>query len=198
MDIGLEGAKCAHLNIYGESFSTFILYCYGRVLCQPILLYPLQWRHNGRACVPNHRHLDCLLNRLFRRRPRETPKLRVTDFGEENSPMTGEFPSQRASNAKNVSIWWRHHATITAWHGNVIRITASGPFVRGIHRSSVDSLHKGPVMLTFFSSCRGFETPFCLLQCLQVYLTNIGTTKYMCIYAICIDKAWQYEHTRIR
>ena len=22
---------------------------------------------------------------------------------------TGEFPAQRASNAKNVSIWWRHH-----------------------------------------------------------------------------------------
>ena len=23
--------------------------------------------------------------------------------------MTGEFPSQRASDAENVSIWWRHH-----------------------------------------------------------------------------------------
>ena len=26
-----------------------------------------------------------------------------------NSPATGEFPAQRASNAENVSIWWRHH-----------------------------------------------------------------------------------------
>ena len=26
-----------------------------------------------------------------------------------NSPMTGEFPSQRASNTENVSIRWRHH-----------------------------------------------------------------------------------------
>ena len=26
-----------------------------------------------------------------------------------NSPGTGEFPVQRASNAENVSIWWRHH-----------------------------------------------------------------------------------------
>ena len=26
-----------------------------------------------------------------------------------NSPVTGEFPSQMASNAENVSIWWRHH-----------------------------------------------------------------------------------------
>ena len=26
-----------------------------------------------------------------------------------NSPVTGEFPTQRASNAEYVSIWWRHH-----------------------------------------------------------------------------------------
>ena len=26
-----------------------------------------------------------------------------------NSPWTGEFPAQMASNAENVSIWWRHH-----------------------------------------------------------------------------------------
>ena len=25
-----------------------------------------------------------------------------------NSPVTGEFPAQRSSNAENVSIWWRH------------------------------------------------------------------------------------------
>ena len=26
-------------------------------------------------------------------------------------PMTGEFPSQRACNAENVSIWWHHHVS---------------------------------------------------------------------------------------
>ena len=26
-----------------------------------------------------------------------------------NSPVTGEFPAQMASNAENFSIWWRHH-----------------------------------------------------------------------------------------
>ena len=26
-----------------------------------------------------------------------------------NSPGTGEFPAQMASNAENVSIWWRYH-----------------------------------------------------------------------------------------
>ena len=25
------------------------------------------------------------------------------------SPVTGEFPAQMASNAENVSIWWRHY-----------------------------------------------------------------------------------------
>ena len=26
-----------------------------------------------------------------------------------NSPVTGEFPAQKTSNAENASIWWRHH-----------------------------------------------------------------------------------------
>ena len=35
-------------------------------------------------------------------------KLRGTGLCEGNPPMTGGFPSPRASNAENVSIWWRH------------------------------------------------------------------------------------------
>ena len=31
----------------------------------------------------------------------------------QSSAVTGEFPAQRASNAENVSIWWRHHAEFT-------------------------------------------------------------------------------------
>ena len=69
----------------------------------------LQWRHNERDGVSNHRRHDCLLNRLFRRRSKETSKLRVTGLCEGNSPVTGEFPTQRASNAENASNWWRHH-----------------------------------------------------------------------------------------
>ena len=26
-----------------------------------------------------------------------------------DSPVTGEFPAQKTSNAENVSIWWHHH-----------------------------------------------------------------------------------------
>ena len=52
---------------------------------------------------------DCLLNRLFRRRSKKTSKLRVTGLCAGNSLVTGEFVPQRASNAENVSIWWRLH-----------------------------------------------------------------------------------------
>ena len=36
-------------------------------------------------------------------------KLRVTGLCAGNSPGTGEFPAQMASNAENVTISWRHH-----------------------------------------------------------------------------------------
>ena len=39
-----------------------------------------------------------------RRRSKKTSKLRVSGLCEGNSPMTDEFPTQRASNAENVSI----------------------------------------------------------------------------------------------
>ena len=84
---------------------------YSFVLSIILGLLTLQWRHNEREGVSNHRRLDGLLNRLFRRGSKKTLKLRVTGLCEGNSPVTGEFPSQRASNAKNVSIWWRHHDT---------------------------------------------------------------------------------------
>ena len=40
---------------------------------------------------------------------KKTSKLRVTGLFVGNYPGTGEFPAQMASNAENVSIWWRHH-----------------------------------------------------------------------------------------
>ena len=71
--------------------------------------YTLQWRHNGSNSVSNRHPHDCFLNRLFRRRSKETSKLRVTGLCEGNSPGTGEFTAQMASCTENVSIWWRHH-----------------------------------------------------------------------------------------
>ena len=36
----------------------------------PFIPFSLQWRHNGRYGIPNHRRLDCLLS-LFRRRSKK-------------------------------------------------------------------------------------------------------------------------------
>ena len=82
--------------------------------------YPLQWRHNERDGVSNHQPHDCLLNRLFRRRSKEISKLRVTGLYAGNLPVTGEFPAQRASDAENVSIWWRHHELTLETQGKII------------------------------------------------------------------------------
>ena len=62
--------------------------------------YTLHWRHNERDDVSNHRRLDGLSNYLFRRRLKNTSKLRGTGLCDGNSPVTGEFPSQKASNAE--------------------------------------------------------------------------------------------------
>ena len=70
-----------------------------------------QWRHNEHDSVSNHQPHDCLLNRLFGRRPKKTSNLTGLCAG--NSPGTGEFPAQMVSNAENVSIWWRHHDEVT-------------------------------------------------------------------------------------
>ena len=69
----------------------------------------LQWPHNAPNGVSDHQPHDFLLNRLLRRKSKKTSKLRVTGLCAGNSPVTGEFPAQMASNAENVSIWWRHH-----------------------------------------------------------------------------------------
>ena len=68
-----------------------------------------QWRHNGRDCVSNHQPDHCFLIRLFWRRSKKALKLHASGLCAGNSPVTGEFYVQIASNAENVSIWWRHH-----------------------------------------------------------------------------------------
>ena len=80
---------------------------------QMILFISLLWRHNWHDNVSNHQPHDCLLNHLFRRRSKKTSKLRATGLCAGYSPGTGEFPTQKASNAENVSIWWRHHVRHT-------------------------------------------------------------------------------------
>ena len=91
--------------------------------------HALQWRHNGRDGVSNHQPLDCLLNCLFRHRYKKTSKLRVTGLCAGNSPVTGEFPAQKASNAENVSIWWCHHVCLYCDFLQALNMRFSGYYV---------------------------------------------------------------------
>ena len=52
----------------------------------------LQWHHNERHGVSNHRRFEGLLNRLFRYRSKETSKFRVIGLCEGNPSLTGGFP----------------------------------------------------------------------------------------------------------
>ena len=79
-------------------------------------LSSLRWHHNGGDSVSNHQPREGLLiRRLIRCRSKKTSKLRVAGLCMGNSPGTGEFPAQMASNAENVSIWWRHHDPYMFW-----------------------------------------------------------------------------------
>ena len=84
----------------------------------------LQWCQNGRDGISNHQPHDCLLNHLFRHSSKKTSKLRLTGLcAWGNSLVTCEFPTERASNTENVSIWWRYHdanATQHEWYHNPI------------------------------------------------------------------------------
>ena len=79
----------------GLRFQTSFLACiyYFMFICG-FFTTVTQWWTRWRL---NHRRLDCLLNRLFRRRSKKTSKLRHW-LCDGNSPVTGEFPAQRASN----------------------------------------------------------------------------------------------------
>ena len=58
-------------------------------------------------CVSNHQPHDCLLNHFIQAQIKENIKaLRHWPLWGE---FTGEFPTQRASNAENAFIWWCHH-----------------------------------------------------------------------------------------
>ena len=85
-------------------------------------LQPLRWRHNGRDGVSNHHPHNGLLNFLFRHSSKKRSKLRVTGLWVGNSPVTGEFPAQRASNTTFFFIWWCHHEPLWPSDANLVII----------------------------------------------------------------------------
>ena len=71
-----------------------------RIFLKFTIVASLQWRQNGRDGVSNHQPHHRLLMRLFRCRSKKTSKVRVIGLSAGNSPVTGEFPAQMASNAE--------------------------------------------------------------------------------------------------
>ena len=61
---------------------------------------PLRWRHDERHVVSNHRHRDCLLNRLFRRTSKKTHKriVRGKCFRLMTSSWQWQFSSKQVTN----------------------------------------------------------------------------------------------------
>ena len=86
-----------------------------RVCCPRLCGRPGQSIHYNDVIVGAMASQITSLSRLIRRRSKKISKIRVTGLCTGNSPETGEFPAQRASNAENVSIWWRHHDYFVRW-----------------------------------------------------------------------------------
>ena len=71
----------------------------------------LQWRHNGRDGVSDHQPHECHTQPFIQVQIKENIKAQRLwpSCREFPGDRWIEFPTQRASNADNVSIWWRHH-----------------------------------------------------------------------------------------
>ena len=95
--------KVGCYNIYSWVFSTITILSHERYV------------------VPNHRSFDCIFNSLCGPTSKKQQKSPLLALCERNSLVTGEFPAQRASNARKASIWWRHHAMIDTF----VRIRSS-------------------------------------------------------------------------
>ena len=65
---------------------------------------------------------------------------------------TGEFPAQMASNAENVSIWWRHHeSTIRSYPAYSARrcVLMSPPYKTGLKKLPMSPPYKAELKLPF-------------------------------------------------
>ena len=138
----------------------------------------LRW-HYERDGVSNHERFDCLLNCLFRHRSKKTSKLRVTGLCEGNPPVTGGFLSQRASNAENVSIWWRHRdeeaVTVTPLSSQVasediVSITSSDELMISSHCGTAELLHPHKIL--------GLGCNYLFMPWTRCYLTSVSQKVY--------------------
>ena len=173
--VSMKGMRYKYTFILSPHESTDIKLNHNMNMNKNHFRMTLLWRINGRDSVSNHQPHDCLLNRLFRRRSKNTSKLFVTGLCAGNSPGTGEFPAQMASNAENVSIWWRHH---------------------GIHETQAARVMGYWCNLIFqnwfaITRCIGnidvwFCHGFCGIATLQLYLTEHPTSYSLELYIMAL------------
>ena len=98
----------------------------------------LMWHH---CIVPRNLYSDIIMSVLvseitgvsmdlcFKAQIKENIKIHVTGLCEANTPVTGGFSSQRASNVKNVSIWWCHHEVQMELAALIICKTNASPII---------------------------------------------------------------------
>ena len=91
-------------------------------ICCNISWYPLHWHHNEHDGVSNHWRLRFFYLTFYSGRDQRIYQSSVSlCLCEGNSPVTSDFPTQKASNVENASIWWCHHVHKSIW-------TCSGKF----------------------------------------------------------------------
>ena len=83
----IYGTKVGGASHQSDVWRADFMVKYGGIYCDTGK--SLRWRHDERDTVSNHRRLDYLLNRLFRRKSKKTSKLHVTGLCERNPPVTG-------------------------------------------------------------------------------------------------------------
>ena len=71
---------CLHMHVHDGKLHSIL---------HPHILYSLEWRHNEGDVVSNQRRLNCLHNRLFRRRLNEKPN------APPHWPLWGDFSDLR-------------------------------------------------------------------------------------------------------
>ena len=151
-------------------------------------IHSLQWCHNESDGISSHQPHDCSLNRLFTKAidAARWCFLRVNGLCEGNSPVTGELPGQRTSNAENVSIWWRHHVEY------ISRIMHMFFLFVAVWHWSIDQCHKSqngpvpyPTMLHSVQKCAHF--------CSEWHIVGYGTSVLLDLYPYHLELFWWYR-----
>ena len=108
--------KMLNWIVYGSTNNVFQTLLKSYVTSLPSSNYQghsmtLHWRHDERDAVSNHQPHDCLPNVYSG--PDEKENIKAP----RHWPLCGDrwIPRTMASNAENVSIWWRHHEKDPLW-----------------------------------------------------------------------------------